>query len=76
MKKTTINNLDLDLFYEKLNNGLEIYIIPKTNSNNNYVTFTTKYGSNNNSFKIGNELYDMPAGISKYNNKSTGTILI
>ena len=66
MKKTTINNLDLDLFYEKLNNGLEIYIIPKTNSNNNYVTFTTKYGSNNNSFKIGNELYDMPAGIAHF----------
>ncbi len=66
MKKTTINNLDLDLFYEKLDNGLEIYIVPKTNSNNNYVTFTTKYGSNNNSFKIGDKLYDMPAGIAHF----------
>ena len=66
MKKTTINNLDLELFYEKLNNGLEIYIVTKNNSNNNYVTFTTKYGSNNNSFKIGDKLYDMPAGIAHF----------
>ena len=66
MKKTTIDNLDLELFYEKLNNGLEIYIVPKNNSNNTYVTFTTKYGSNNNSFKIGDKLYDMPAGIAHF----------
>ena len=66
MKKTTINNLDLELFYEKLNNGLEIYIVTKNNSNNTYVTFTTKYGSNNNSFKIGDKLYDMPAGIAHF----------
>ena len=66
MKKTTINNLDLELFYEKLNNGLEIYIVPKNNSNNTYVTFTTKYGSNNNNFKIGDKLYNMPAGIAHF----------
>ena len=66
MKKTTINNLDLVLFYEKLNNGLEIYIVPKNNSNNTYVTFTTKYGSNNNNFKIGDKLYNMPAGIAHF----------
>ena len=66
MNKTTINNLDLDLFYEKLDNGLEIYVVPKDNSNNIYVTLTTKYGSNNNSFKIGEKLYDMPAGIAHF----------
>lgn len=46
MKKINITNLDLDLFYEKLDNGLDIYIIPKNNYNNIYTTFSTKYGSN------------------------------
>ena len=39
MKKINYKNLDLDLFYEKLDNGLEIYILPKNNVNNIYVTF-------------------------------------
>lgn len=65
MKKTTINNLDLDLYYEKIN-GLDVYIVPKTNVNNIYVTYTTKYGSNNNKFKIGEKVYDMPAGIAHF----------
>lgn len=46
MKKTNIKHLDLDIFYEKLDNGLEVYMIPKNNYNNIYATFSTKYGSN------------------------------
>jgi len=65
MKKTTINNLDLDLYYEKIN-GLDVYIVPKTNVNNIYVTYTTKYGSNDNKFKIGETVYDMPEGIAHF----------
>lgn len=45
MEKKNIKNLDLTLYYEKLDNGLEIYVIPK-NSNIVYATFSTKYGSN------------------------------
>ena len=47
MKKINIDKFDLDLFYEKLDNGLEIYVIPKNNCNNVYATFSTKFGSNN-----------------------------
>ena len=46
MKKTNIDKLKLELYQEKLDNGLEVYIIPKKNCNNIYVTFSTKYGSN------------------------------
>ena len=45
MKQMKMSNLDLDLFYEKLENGLEVYMIPKKNCNNTYVTYSTKYGS-------------------------------
>lgn len=43
--KTKLVKMDLDLYYEKLDNGLEVYIIPKDNVNSVYVTFSTKYGS-------------------------------
>lgn len=46
MKKTNIDKLKLELYQEKLDNGLEIYIIPKNNCNNIYATISTKYGSN------------------------------
>ena len=36
LKKINIEKFDLDLYYEKLNNGLEIYVIPKNNCNNIY----------------------------------------
>lgn len=38
--------MDLDVFSKTLSNGLKVYIIPKKEVNNIYVTFTTKYGSN------------------------------
>ena len=50
MRKNNLVKLDLELFYEKLPNGLEVYIVPKENVNGIYVTFTTKFGSACNEF--------------------------
>ena len=68
MKKTEIKNLDLDLYYEKLENGLEVYIIPKENCNNVYATFSTKYGSNIIEFVPINEkkMIKVPLGIAHF----------
>ena len=67
MKKINYKNLDLDLFYEKLNNGLEIYILPKNNVNNIYVTFSTKYGSNIIEFKENDKKFTkVPLGIAHF----------
>lgn len=46
MQKNSLNKMDLDVFSKTLSNGLKVYIIPKKEVNNIYVTFTTKYGSN------------------------------
>ena len=43
--KTELVKMDLDMYYKKLDNGLDIYIVPKDNVNSIYVTLTTKYGS-------------------------------
>ncbi len=68
MKKTKIEKLKLEIFEEKLDNGLEIYIIPKNNCNNIYATFSTKYGSNNDEFVPINEhkMKKFPLGIAHF----------
>ena len=48
--KNSLVKMDLDMYYEKLDNGLEVYIIPKDNVNSIYVTFSTKFGSIHNEF--------------------------
>ena len=46
-----IKHVDLKLYSYKLDNGLNIYIVPKLDAQTKYVTFTTKFGSSILSFK-------------------------
>lgn len=50
MKIIRYDQLQEQLFYERLNNGLDVYILPKKEFNKTYATFTTKYGSVDNYF--------------------------
>lgn len=51
MEKIAFEQLKEELYYEKLTNGLDVYILPKKGFNKTYATFTTKYGSIDNHFK-------------------------
>jgi len=68
MNKTKIEKLKLEVYEEKLENGLEIYVIPKNNCNNIYATFSTRYGSNNDEFVPLNEkkMKSFPLGIAHF----------
>lgn len=50
MEKITFEQLQEEMYYEKLSNGLDVYILPKKGFNKTYATFTTKYGSIDNHF--------------------------
>ena len=50
MKKIKLKQINEIIYYEKLDNGMEVFLYPKSDSYNNYVTFTTKFGSINNKF--------------------------
>ncbi|MGR9594434.1 EF-P 5-aminopentanol modification-associated protein YfmH [Bacillus thuringiensis] len=50
MKAIPFVQLNETVYYEKLSNGLDIYILPKIGFNKTFVTFTTKYGSIDNQF--------------------------
>jgi len=68
MKKTEIEKLKLEVYEETLENGLQIYIVPKNNCNNVYATLSTKYGSNNDEFVPLNEkkMKSFPLGIAHF----------
>ena len=68
MKKTPMNNLEIDVYYEKLDNGLEIYVVEKPNIKNIYATFTTKFGSNINEFvpACENKMIKVPDGVAHF----------
>lgn len=68
MNKITLNNLDIDIYHEYLDNGLNVYVIPKNDVNNIYATFTTNYGSNEIEFvPLGEKkMVKVPLGIAHF----------
>ncbi len=68
MEKIKIKDIEEYVYYEKLDNGLEVYLYTKDNVHNNYVTFTTKYGSVYNEFVPINEskMTTFPKGIAHF----------
>ena len=66
MKTKKIKDLDLEVYFEKLYNGLEVYIIPSNNVNNTYVTYSAKYGGMHNEFYVNDEKVTVPMGIAHF----------
>lgn len=68
MEQIHFDQLQEQLYYEKLDNGLDVYILPKKGFNKTYATFTTKYGSIDNHFTpLGKEdLLKVPDGIAHF----------
>ncbi|ULT58615.1 insulinase family protein [Neobacillus drentensis] len=68
MEKITFDQLQEELFHEKMSNGLNVYILPKKGFNKTYCTFTTKYGSVDNTFvPLGKDEYvKVPDGIAHF----------
>ncbi|MFF2449785.1 EF-P 5-aminopentanol modification-associated protein YfmH [Neobacillus sp. NPDC058068] len=68
MEKITFDQVQEELYHEKMANGLNVYILPKKGFNKTYATFTTKYGSVDNTFvPLGKEEYvKVPDGIAHF----------
>ncbi|MBO9600617.1 MAG: insulinase family protein, partial [Cohnella sp.] len=55
------------IWHEKLDNGLEVFVLPKPGFTKTYATFTTKYGSVDNHFTVpGGETIRVPDGIAHF----------
>ena len=68
MELRKYDQIDEIVYYEKLDNGLKVYLIPKKTYNKTYALFATKYGSIDNRFvPYGKEEYEiMPLGIAHF----------
>ena len=68
MEKIIFEQLQEEMYYEKMDNGLDVYILPKKGFNKTYATFTTKYGSIDNHFlpPEKNEFVKVPDGIAHF----------
>jgi len=60
-------HLQETLYYEVMDNGLHVYILPKPGFQKTYATFATKYGSVDNHFQVeGQEAVKVPDGIAHF----------
>lgn len=68
MKKMPLYKTGLDLYTEKLDNGLEVFIIPNHKVHSVYAQYTTKYGSIHNKFvPLGEkEMIEVPKGVAHF----------
>ena len=68
MKEIKLKGIDETIYYKKLNNGLDVYLYCNSNVTNNYVTFTTKFGSIYNEFvPINKDKYiKVPYGVAHF----------
>lgn len=68
MEKIEFAQLQEELYFEKLANGLKVYILPKKGFNKTFCTFTTNYGSVDNTFVPldGSEFTQVPDGIAHF----------
>lgn len=66
MKEIRINNFKEKLFYEKLDNGLEVFLVPLKNKNNYTCMFGTKYGGRDIKFFVDGKLIETPTGIAHF----------
>lgn len=68
MNKISLVGLDQDVYFEKLENGLEVYLIPYQNKSNYTMHYVTKYGSVDTTFIPYNqkEKITVPDGIAHF----------
>ena len=66
MNKIEILGAKETLYVEHLDNGLDIYMVPKTSVKNFYITLNVKYGSIYTNYKYNGQSYNNPKGIAHY----------
>ncbi|MGM9594098.1 MAG: EF-P 5-aminopentanol modification-associated protein YfmH [Candidatus Onthomonas sp.] len=66
MEQRTFPRLGEVCYYERLDNGLSIYVVPKPGYSKCHAVFAVSYGGMDRRFDLGEGMQDTPAGIAHY----------
>ena len=66
MIKKTFERVDEELFIEKLDNGITIYMYPTKKTKNFYLSISVKYGACVERYKVSNKVYDVIPGSAHF----------
>ncbi len=66
MKQIQINNFKEKVYYEKLDNNMQIFLVPMENKKTFSASIYVDYGSYDISFKKDNKIYNTPEGIAHF----------
>lgn len=66
MKEIQINNFEEKLYYEKLPNGFETFLVPLKRKKNFFTIVGVKYGGRDINFNIEGEKHTVPTGIAHF----------
>ncbi len=66
MTNKCYDRLGEQVFTEKLENGLTVYVIPKKGYNKSYAFFAADYGGADRRFRYGGKWIDTPAGVAHF----------
>lgn len=66
MIKKTFEKVNEDLYCEKLDNGLEVYLYKTDKTKNFYITISVKFGANVTKYKLNNKIYDVVPGSAHF----------
>ena len=66
MKEHTFNKVNTTLYSETLDNGIEVYIYPKNDTKNFYMSISVKYGAKITKYKKNNKIYEVIPGSAHF----------
>ena len=66
MEKIRFPRVGEEMYHEKLENGLNVFVFPKAGFQKGYAFFATNYGGNDTRFCLDGEWHDTPAGVAHY----------
>ena len=66
MEIKTFSKVDEKIYYEKLDNGLEVYLYPTKKTKNFYITISVKYGANVTKYKNEKETIEVIPGSAHF----------
>lgn len=66
MEKIKFSRVGEEMYHEKLENGLNVFVFPKPGFQKGYAFFATNYGGMDMRFCLDGEWHDTPAGVAHY----------